>query len=228
MISEWIRIGASHLLSICAEAAGGPVGQRFAELLRTVETKLAAEGLSPDDIMFQRMWTRSREARGEASIARGNFFSGQRRAGSSSFQLASRCVGNGDAAIDILALRGATRAPKRIVEFAEPRRYPHFVVRDGLVFVSGMAELAPTLDEQLAGSMAQIKLAMDREGFAWGEVIEARVFLQRGQGVLDDVLRSIDATAGVTVPRVTSTLVDGLATPGKFLEIEVVARKRGD
>src|SRR5262249_53051081 len=114
-----------------------------------------------------------------------------------------------DVAIDILVLRGATGGPKRIVDFAEPRRYPHFVVRDGLVFVSGMAELAPTLDEQLAGAVAQIRLAMSREGFTWGEVIEARVFLQRGQGVLDDVLGKIDAAAGVKVPRVTSTLVDG-------------------
>lgn len=222
---EWIRLGPSELLSVRGEAASGPVGPQLAALLLGCEVELAQSGFGVRDIMFQRLWLSARELREEASLARAAFFNGDRRAGSSSFQCAGRFAGPGGAAIEILALRGRTGTPKRLVEFAEPRRYPHYVVRDDLMFVSGMAELASTAEEQLRLSIAQVEVALAAEGLTWRDVIEAHMFVQRGTQSPDWLRAGLDAAAQVRIGRVTCEQVDGLATPGKVLEIEVVARK---
>lgn len=222
---EWIRIGASELLSVCGETGAGRVGAEMTALLEACETVLQENGLSVLDVVFQRMFTRSRGAREEASLARGTFFSGHRRGGSSSFQSAARFAGAGNAMIEILALRSRLGRGKRLVEFAEPRKYPHYVVHDDLMFVSGMAELAPTPEEQLARAVAQIELALGTEKVGWHHVIEAHMFLQKGSRSPAWLRAGLDAAAKVQIPRVTCEQVDGLATEGKVLEIEVVVRK---
>lgn len=222
---EWVRIGSSELLSVRGEAGAGEVGAQTTALLGACEKVLQADGLSVLDVVFQRMFLRSRGAREEASLARGAFFSGNRRGGSSSFQAASRFAGPGAAMIEILALKSRSGKPKRLVEFAEPRRYPHYVVYDDLMFVSGMAELAPTPQEQLRLSIAQVELALRAESVAWRDVIEARIFLQAGNESPAWLRSGLDAAAKVQIPRVVCEQVDGLATEGKVLEIEVVVRK---
>lgn len=222
---EWIRIGSSELLSLRGETGAGKVGEQMTALLARCETVLKADGLSVLDVVFQRMFLRGREAREEASAARGTFFSGDRRGGSSSFQSADRFQGPGDAMIEMLALRSKSGKPKRLVEFAEPRKYPHYVVHDDLMFVSGMAELASTPEEQLARSLAQVELALKRENVSWRDVIEARTYLQKGSKTPAWLRAGLDAAAKLQIPRVIVEPVDGLATEGKVLEIEVVVRK---
>lgn len=222
---EWVRIGASDLLSVRGETGAGEVGAQMTALLTACEKVLQAEGLSVLDVVFQRMFLRSRAAREEASLARGAFFSGNRRGGSSSFQSAARFAGPGDAMIEILALRPMAGKPKRLVEFAELRKYPQYVVHDDLMFVSGMAELAATPEEQLQLSIAQVEAALAAEMVAWRDVIEARTYVQKGSKSPAWLRSGLDAAAKARIPRVVCEQVDGLATEGKVLEIEVVVRK---
>lgn len=225
MQSEWIYLGSSEVLALRGEALPGHAGEQLSELLVSCEMALSKEGLSSDDIVFQRLWHRSRDVREPASAARRAFFTGSRRTGSSSFQSASRFNGDGDVAIELFAMRRKPGQSKRIVDFADPRHYPHYVVQGDIVFVSGMAVLAPTLGQQLALSLTDVERALVAEDLAWKNVVEVHAFIERGHASSSWLATSLIQAVEVKIPRITIEPVDGLATPGKLLEIEAIAAR---
>src|SRR5258706_5728624 len=93
----------------------------------------------------------------------------------------------------------------------------------GRMWLSGMAEHAPSLDGQLDKSLAEIDSALAREASGWNHVREANLFLERGAGELGWLEARFKQAVPNLPPQISYTLVDGLASPEKKLEIEAIA-----
>jgi enamine deaminase RidA (YjgF/YER057c/UK114 family) len=222
MLVKSIHIAGREFVALYGEGrAGDSAGDQVTDLIAAFDAELGTHGLGLDNAVRQRLWMRDRSVRAEANAARSKALSGQRRSSSSSFFSAGRFLGSGDVAIDLIAQRPHATPARRAVEFEPPVNYLYYLVQDSVLFMSGIAVEAVTLDQQFTEILRVINTALGTENVDWRDVVHASVFLERGHETLDWVrerlAREIPALAAV----VDYELVDGLANPGKHLEIEV-------
>lgn len=215
--------GETDLLCLYGEGGKGTPEAQLEGLILGFDKTLRGHGLGLEDAVFHRLWARDRSVRDGINEARGRLLSKDRRTASSSFISAGRIVSASAVALEMIAFKAKRPQSRRLVDFTPPRRYAHYLVQDDWLFLSGMAEDAPTIDGQFDKAFAQVEAALRREKTGWGRVREATLFLERGKAELRWLEDRFRQAARPLPPRVTIEVVDGLASPEKNLEIEVIA-----
>lgn len=216
---------AGHdLVSLYGEgAAGRTPGEQLRDVFAEFERELSGIGLSLDNGVRHRLWTRTREAREASNEIRAELIAGNRRCATSSFISRDILSSGGDVAVEMIAQVPAATAVRRLVDFSPPRRYARYLVQDGLMFVSGMAEEGDSLEAQFERAMREVIVAMRLESVTWNDVFSAQLFLERGDVDSTWLLQRFRNAVGGDLPYLDCEEVDGLASPGKHLEIEITA-----
>ena len=217
---------AGHaLVSLYGEGRKGRTpAEQLADVFAAFDRQLQGHGLSLENAVRHRLWTRDRGSREESNEIRARLVSGNRRCATSSFISRDIFASEGDVAIELIAQVPALAPQRRLVDFDPPRRYAHYLVQDDLMFLSGMAEEGATVEEQFEHSFAEVRRAMTLENAGWSDVLSASLFVERGHGDAEWLLERFRDAVPVAVPYVECTTVDGLASPGKHLEIEITAK----
>jgi enamine deaminase RidA (YjgF/YER057c/UK114 family) len=214
----------TELISVHGEGTLGTAPQQLEKLVHDCWAVLAARKLDPADVVFIRLWMRDRNDAAGLAEVRERLLRGTARSASSSFYSHDHFVGDGAVALDMLACRAASPTTRRLVDFTPPRRYAHYLAQDDWLFLSGMAEEGQTMDQQFDRAYAEVEKALELEGMSWRDVMDATMFLEKGRADID-WLKSRFISATKPLPRMTIEYVDGLATPAKNLEIEIIAHK---
>lgn len=219
---EFSRLGSSLVLMARHQVSGSAPSSLFETAIESVIDAVKSEGCTLADAVFHRLWTSSREVRDFSAGPRARYFDRANRTASSSFISAAQAPGEHGLAIEVAFLPGAAASGKRVVDFDPPRRYAHYATAKGLLYLSGMAEEAPTIAQQFELSMEQIQRALDQECVTWSDAKQISIFLETGCGDLAQIKSMLDTFAPGRPDMINLELVDGLASPGKHLEIEIV------
>ena len=208
-------------------AEGDPEIQDIAEqtrdIFRRMSETLQAQGLSLDDTIRTRLWARDRPIRDLSSKVRVEILTGAARSASSSFIAPSYFESNAGVAIELCAMRPTSaNSQKQLVEYDPPIVPLRYLERDGLVVLSGMTSVLPTLHEQVQEILGNVTAALTHAGVDWTQVLKLSAILHRSQK-LDD-LRSIFSDLLPGNPAESEyAFADGYSTEGKLVEIEVTA-----
>ena len=216
-----------ELVALSGEGATGTPPQQLEELVRNCWTALDAHGLAPGDVVFTRLWMRERRDAAALAEVRERLLRGPARSASSSFYSHEHFIGAGAVALEMWAFRASAQHTRRIVDFTPARRYAHYMIQDDWLFLSGMAEEGDTMDQQFDRAFAEAQRALDAERLTWRDVTEATMFLERGRADIE-WFRQRFVSAVKPLLRMSFEYVDGLATPTKNLEIEIIAHRKRD
>jgi enamine deaminase RidA (YjgF/YER057c/UK114 family) len=224
-IFTWLGKEFIELSGEAKPAASAAVEAR--DLFRRFDEELRSHGLSLDHTVRSRLWGRDRESRDGGSDERVKALSGKARSASSSYIAPGHFDSGARVAVDLIALRPASPdAAKRVVEYDPPIVPIRFLVYDGLVVLSGVTAVLPTLEEQLGNIIPRISASLRDGGSGWEKVQRISFYLHRSQTIatLDDLFgRHVQAQ----IPQGEYVFVDGYSAPGKFCEIEVTALAGG-
>lgn len=203
---------------------GGTIAEEMRDLYQRVQKELREVGLSLENTVRTRTWTRDKEARNLATDERSKILTGKARASSSSYICPERFESNARVVLDLIAMRPANSNPQRKgVEYDPPMVYLRYLSYDSLVFVSGTVAHGPDLDHQLTEVFADIEGSLKDAGSSWDKVTRAAYFLHRSQKV--DALKGLlDKKRKLAVPHAEFWLVDDFAPDGIFIEVEVTAK----
>lgn len=225
MIVKQVAWAGRSLISLLAEGAPDRTpADQLAGVLEGCDRRLRDIGLSLENAVRHRLWTRDRRARDESNDIRARLIAGNRRCATSSFIDRDRFASAGDVAVELWAQLPASTPRRRLIDFDPPRRYARYLVQDGLFHLSGMAEPGATIDTQFDNAFGEVVRAMAMEKVAWADVLSASLFIERGQGEPQWLIERFRQAAGTDVPFVECEPVDGLASIDKHLEIEITAR----
>lgn len=220
------KIWHNHLFyTLQGEGRNGTAVQQIEDLFDQAELMLQRYSLTMEDAVFIRFWMRDRSISDAVRTVRMRRLSGTRRVASSSFFDKDHFLSTGQVAIDLIAMPPALPPAKRLVDFDPPRRYAHYLVQDGWLFLSGMAEQAVDLIGQLAAIFEQIERALTAEEMDWSHVQLVDIYVERDLVDAAGVLEKLITTAGTELEMITIQIVDGLASTNKNLEIEVIATR---
>jgi enamine deaminase RidA (YjgF/YER057c/UK114 family) len=205
--------------------AGTAPGSAVRELFERFDGALKSHGLLLENTVRIRVWGRDREARTLATAARSKILTGKRRAASSSFISQEWFDSNGDAGLELLALRPLNPNTERNpVDFEPARNYLCYLDCDGWLFFSGFTSEAPTLEKQTEEVLATIDGALTRARSDWGKVVKLSALVQRGHD-LEAVRRVLAKSGRHKIPEIEFSFVDGFAGEKYLLEIEATALK---
>jgi enamine deaminase RidA (YjgF/YER057c/UK114 family) len=193
------------------------------DLLARCNDELGTYGLSLDNTVRTRLWARSSVDRDVASDERREVLSGKRRSASSSYIAPGHFQTWGKAAIDLIALAPERRTAKKVIVEYEPAIVPvRYIEYEGMVFLSGVTVVVPTLEEAVKQTTALIAGSLKKAGVTWKKVQKISCYLRR-----DHSFAKMERLLGNAVPlRGISTdfvHVDGYSSAGKHVEIEVTA-----
>lgn len=223
-----IRWADHALVALYKEGAAGKAPDaQLAGIVDELDSALRSVGLSLETAVRHRVWTRDRQAREATNDARARLITGNRRCATSSFIDSRRFVSAADVAMELVAQYPGRDNRRRLVDFEPPRRYAHYLVQDGLFFMSGMAESGATLDEQFDKAFGEVRHGMSMEGVSWHDVLSASLFIERGHGDPAWLIERLRNAVPVALPYVACEQVDGLASADKHLEIEITAKLTG-
>jgi enamine deaminase RidA (YjgF/YER057c/UK114 family) len=212
-----------EFLELRAEGQPGlPADEATRALLGEFERQLGAHGLSLNDTVRTRLFSRDRPSRDQGSAARGELLVAGKRASSSSFIDPLLFDSAANVALDLLAMRPSQAgAGKRVVEF-EPTRAPaRYALLDGLAFLSGVTSAEERLEDQVADALAGIGESLAHAGTGWEQTVLVSCFLHRSQQV--ETLRQLLRGLPTAIPQIEYQLVEGYASQGRLIEIEVTA-----
>jgi enamine deaminase RidA (YjgF/YER057c/UK114 family) len=196
-------------------------------LFERAGAQLRAHGLALDrNVVRSRVYGRTRVARDIVSAARGQAFTGQARAATSSFISPAHFETAADVALDLYAMAAPSEGvPRKVTEMEPLQPFIRHLVWGPLVFHAGMTnEHVPTLQEQCAEILPRAGARLRENGCDWKNVVRISFFLHRSQ---DPQALLADAAALVPVPLDNAEIefVEGYSRPGKLVEIEVTARR---
>src|SRR5215208_5363809 len=194
------------------------------DLLGRYDAALRPQGLSLDDTVRTRLFTRDRRGRDEGSVVRREMLTGPARSASSSFIAPARLTSDAAVALELVALRPSQPGAAKATQEYEPARAPlRYQVYDGLVFLSGVTSARPTLPEQVAEALAEIGESLARAGSGWERAVLLTCFLDQRQSLaaLQQLLRPAIGIAA-TLP-LEYEHVEGFAGEQGLVEIEVTA-----
>jgi enamine deaminase RidA (YjgF/YER057c/UK114 family) len=213
----------TELIGLYGEGRTGSPTQQFEALVEDCWKALAQVGLVKEDLVFSRLWMRDRSVAKDLNEVRERLLRGSARSASSSFYSQDHFVGEGVVALDLLACRARRQETRRLVDFTPPRRYAHYLAQDDWLLLSGMAEDHDDMDAQFDKAFAEVCSALDKENMEWRHVVDATLFLERGRADISWLRQRFLGALSGQAPRVSFEYVDGLATPSKNLEIEIIA-----
>lgn len=128
---------AGHdLVSLYGEGlAGRTPGEQLSDIFADFDQELSGIGLSLDNGVRHRLWTRTREAREASNDIRAQLITGNRRCATSSFISRDVISSAGDVAVEMIAQVPAAVPVRRLVDFSPPRRYARYLVQIGRAHV---------------------------------------------------------------------------------------------
>jgi enamine deaminase RidA (YjgF/YER057c/UK114 family) len=208
----------------CEGRPGGTVAEEMRDLYQRVDKELRELGLSLENTVRTRTWTRDKEARNLATDERSKILTGKARASSSSYICPERFESNARVVLDLIAMRPANaNLERKAIEYDPPMAYLRYLIYDSFVFVSGTVAHGPNLDHQLTEVLAEIEGSLKDAGSSWDKVTRAAYFLHRSQKV--EVLKGLlEKKRRLAVPQTKFCFVDDFAPDAIFIEVEVTAR----
>jgi enamine deaminase RidA (YjgF/YER057c/UK114 family) len=220
-IFTWLEREFIELSAEGKTAAGAGVEAR--EIFQRFDRELRSHGLSLDHTVRSRLWGRDRQSRDLGSNERVKILSGKARSASSSYIAPGHFDSDAKVAIDLLAMRPSQPgAQKRAVEYDPPIVPIRFVVYDGVVVLSGVTTVLPTLEEQLNNILPRIQGSLADAGSSWDKAARVSFYLHRSQTI--EHLKELFARhVRQPIPQMEYCFVDGYSSEGKFCEVEVTA-----
>lgn len=215
-----------EFIEISAEAAPGTdAASEAAALFARIDGALRGHGLSLDNTVRSRLWGRDRASRDAGSTERVRALSGKARSASSSYIAPGHFNSAAKVAVDLLAMRPASPGQeKQIVEY-EPAIVPiRFLVYDGVVVLSGVTTVLPTLAEQFDNILPRITGSLKDAGSSWDKVAQVSFYFHRSQD-LAQLKKLFADRVSAQPPRMEYVTVDGYSSEGKFCEVEVTAQR---
>ena len=204
--------------------AGPTVTAETREIFRRMEEDLQAFDLSLTNTVRTRLWAQDRASRDEGSTERVRVLSGPARSASSSYIAPDFFASDGRVAIELLALRPAQAGARKVAKEYDPPIVPiRYCTYDGLVFLSGVTAVLPTLGEQMADILPRITGSLADAGASWEKVDRVSFYLHRSQSV-GELKRLFGQYVDAAVPQMEYSFVVGYSTEGKLIEIETTAR----
>ncbi len=204
----------------------GSLERQSQELFERAGAELSARGLSlAGNVVRSRVFGRTREARDVVSNVRGQTFTGQARAATSSY-ISPAHLSTGDVALDLFAMAAPTEGvPRKVTEMDPLQPFIRHLVWGPFVFHAGMTnEHVPTLAEQCAEILPRAGERLKENGCGWSNVVRISFFLHRSQ-TPQALFAAARAAAPVPLDNAEVELVDGYSRPGKLVEIEVTAKR---
>lgn len=217
---EFVALSAEGRASLDVAEQTRDIFDRFDEELRGL-------GLSLADTVRTRLWGQDRPSRDTGSQVRVSVLSGPARSASSSFIAPVYFESDAQVAVELWAMRPSRPGlQKSLVEYDPPIVPLRYLVYDGVVALSGVTSVLPSLEEQVAEIMPRIQGSLADAGLTWGDVARVSCLLHRSQG-----LEHFKALLAQQVDLPPSVLqygfADGYSTPGKLIEIEVTGKLPG-
>jgi enamine deaminase RidA (YjgF/YER057c/UK114 family) len=196
-------------------------GAAMDELVDSMDRQLRKLDLSLGDTVRTRMYARDAATWDVANAARFQRLAGSARSASASYFSTSYFDCESRVAMELLAMRSAT-APGKIVREYEPARAPvRYIVRDSVVFLSGVTgDATRPLAAQVGDILGSIAASLADAGTSWANTRSITCFLHP-----DESRRTLSALLSGLVPEalVEVQFAEGYAAPGKLVEIEVTA-----
>jgi enamine deaminase RidA (YjgF/YER057c/UK114 family) len=214
---EWIMLRAE------GSPALGPEAQT-SDIFARIAAGLEKAGLSLDDTLRTRLWARDRDARDRGSRARVASLTGNARSASSSFIAPDYFDSGAAVAVEVWAMKPATQgSTKNLLEYDPPIVPLRYLIREGVLVLSGVTSVLPTLDAQVEEIVTAVEGSLERAGSGWSQVVRIASHLHHSQTLAD--LRSLlKPVTERGAAELEFGFVDGYSTPGKLVEIEVTAQ----
>lgn len=221
-IFEWLD---HEFVAVAGE--GGPAGTVAEEtkaLFGSIDEELQKFGLSLTNTVRTRLWARDRASRDQGSSERVKVLAGPARSASSSFIAADFFSSDGRVGLELWAMRPSRPdVAKTMVEYDPPIVPVRYITYDGVVFLSGVTAVLPTLEDQVADIIPRIAESLEDAGTSWDRVAQIACLLHRSQTVAG--LRTLwPKSAHAPNALREYGFADGYSSEGKLIEIEVTAR----
>ncbi len=204
--------------------SGRTVGEETQDLFRRTERELKELSLSLENTVRIRIWGKDGEARNQATAERSRILTERTKASSSSYICPGYFDSSAKVALDLIAVRPANpNLDRRPVDFDPPRNYLRYLIYDSFLFLSGFTSAGSNLDNQLAQILSEIEVSLVDGRTSWDNVIAASFYLHRSQKV--ELLKGLlekERKAGLAQMEIC--FVDGFASEGRLLEVEVSAK----
>jgi len=223
---EFTWLGQRFVYLNLESEPGGSLQQQSQSLFVRAGTELAQAGLRLDrHVVRTRVFGRTREARDVISAVRGETFTGQARAATSSY-ISPAHLTSGDVALDLYAMAEPTEGvPRKVTEMEPVQPFIRHLIWGPFVFHAGMTnEHVPSLVEQCAEILPRAGERLKENGCGWQNVVRVSFFLHRSQ-TADALFAAARAAAPVPLDHAEIEFVDGYSRPGKLVEIEVTAKR---
>ena len=221
-VVSWL--GKEFVALSCEGHPGPSVAEETRDAFLRIEDELQALGVSLANTVRTRLWARDRASRDEGSKQRAQTLTGPTRSASSSFIAPSFFESDARVAIELLALRPAESGASKTAREYEPPIVPvRYCTYDGMVFLSGVTAVLPSLGDQIADILPRITESLQDAGSSWEKVERVSCYLHRTQS-LADLKHLFSQHVDADVPQLEVSFVDGYSTEGKLIEIETTAR----
>lgn len=221
-IVQWLQ---REFVCISCEGSGsGTAIDQMEGIFDRITTELQEDGLSLDKTIRTRLWAADRKSRDIGSTVRAKYNVGQARAATSSYITPSHFASNAMVGLDLIVLKPAIKTlQKIIVEFVPPRIPINYLIFDSLLVLSGRTGGLPTLSEQLDEILPGITSILNQAGSSWDRVVNVSCYLHRTQSI-ETLRRGFAKWGAVPLSRMEIAAVEGYASEGKLLEVEVTAQ----
>jgi enamine deaminase RidA (YjgF/YER057c/UK114 family) len=219
--------GATLRLSGIEGEPGQTVEQQSRGLFERADAELKTLGLALDkNVVRNRVFGRTREARDVVSAVRGKTFIGQSRAATSSFITTTHFDSAADVALDLYAMVApAGGAARQVTEHTPVQPFIKHLVWGPMVFLAGMTcEDYPTLKQQYEDILPRAGMLLKETGCDWKDVVKIAFCLHKDQDP-ESLLAGVGPLVPVDLGNVEIEFVEGYSRPNKLVEIEITARR---
>lgn len=193
------------------------------EILQYFDGELRDLGLSIEHTVRTRLWAKDRESRKLGARERNRTLSGRARSASSSYLAPSHFESEARVAMDLLAMRPSHPDLEKVLKEYDPPIIPlHYLTYDRFVFLSGVTSGLPNLADQMADILTRISGSLADANTSWDKTTKVSFFLHQSQKV-ETLKGFFKEIVKVEIPLMRYAIVDGFATEGRLVEVEVTA-----
>ena len=223
-IFPWL---GQEFVSLSWEGSGnGTAEDETRELLMLFSERLRALGLSLDDVVRTRMFTRDMESWLAGNEERRRILTGKARSVSSSHIWVDRLGAKARISIDLLAMYPPAMGAEKVMKEYEPEVFPlRRLTLGGILFLSGVTDMThPTFEGQFPVIIRRLTDNLTDGGASWRDVKRASFLLHHEESL--PLLRArFREAVGLDIPGTDYTFVG--TRQGKRLEVELTAKLRG-
>ena len=206
---------------------GQTVEHQSRGLFARADAELKTLGLALDNnVVRNRVFGRTREARDVVSVVRGKTFIGQSRAATSSFITTTHFDSAAEVALDLYAMAApAGGAARQVTEHTPAQPFIKHLVWGPMVFLAGMTcEEYPALKQQYEEILPRAGMLLKETGCDWKDVVKIAFCLHKDQDP-KSLLAGVGPLVPVDLGNAEIEFVEGYSRPNKLVEIEITARR---